>query len=88
MKTARQKESGKVQTVGLENLEICTVREEVETKGKRHREAWSPIEKVDNTSILTAFLGRLSKLSFMNFYQIALERNMKALSVIVHGMKM
>jgi len=26
MKTARQKESGNVQTVGSENLEICTLR--------------------------------------------------------------
>jgi len=59
MKTARQKESGNVQTVGSENLEICTLRGE-KKKGKRHTEEWSPIQKVENTSNLTGLLGRLS----------------------------
>ena len=35
-----------------------------------------------------ALLGRLSKLSFMNFYQTALERYMKTLLMIMHAMKL
>jgi hypothetical protein len=37
----------------------------------------SSIEEIDNESILTALLGRISNLSFMNFCQIALEKYMK-----------
>ena len=57
-------------------------------KAKRQREDWSSTEKVEDTSIFTALLGRLSKLSFMNFCQIALEMYMKTLLVIVHAMKL
>jgi hypothetical protein len=47
------------------------------------REEWSSTETEDNTSILTALLSLLSKLSFMDFGQFALERYMT-----VHAMKL